>query len=64
MYKSITNIFAIGAIALSLTACSNDNYEGDTQKMVLSKGQIRFISTSIMLLTHYIIIHSEHCLPA
>ena len=32
MYKSITNIFAIGAIALSLTACSNDNYEGEYSK--------------------------------
>ena len=32
MYKSITNFFAIGVIALSLAACSNDEYKGEYSK--------------------------------
>ena len=32
MYKSIINFFAIGVIALSWTACSSDNYEGEYSK--------------------------------
>ena len=32
MYKSITNFFVIGAIVLSWTACSNDEYKGEYSK--------------------------------
>ncbi len=32
MCKSITNFFAIGVIALSLAACSNDEYKGEYSK--------------------------------
>ena len=32
MYKSIINFFAIGVVALSLTACSNDEYKGEYSK--------------------------------
>ena len=38
MYKSITNFFAIGVIALSLAACSTMSTKVNTQRMVTFEG--------------------------